>query len=154
MPRTCDSAHFDDGAPRKGRVRRDDDTSTQKSYEVKKLTQTRLDKGERQYLVRWRGWGLAHDEWVEEKELRRTAPLCLREFLAGSISQKRKRLRSDMRQSMPSVQYTAEDQRTMCKGCCKAVDNAEICYRVPYLDDYGQHRSDSGYAVSEGIIEP
>ena len=38
-------------------------------YKVEALIEHRERHGRRQYLVRWTGYGLKHDEWVHECEL-------------------------------------------------------------------------------------
>ena len=51
-------------------------------FEVETILMWRTTKaGESQYLVRWKGWGPAHDQWCSEDDLE-GAQLLLKEFHA------------------------------------------------------------------------
>jgi hypothetical protein len=54
------------------------------SYEVESLIKKkRIVRGRKyvlQYLVRWKGYGPEHDEWIDRSELQRNATKILAEF--------------------------------------------------------------------------
>lgn len=53
--------------------------NNEKEYEVEKIVSQRTIKGQRQFLVRWKGYGEDSDTWEQEKDL--SCPELIEEFL-------------------------------------------------------------------------
>lgn len=57
-------------------------------FQVEKLLEIRASKGNRQFLVRWKGYGESADTWENEKDL--NCPQLIEKFLAKEEEQETK----------------------------------------------------------------
>ncbi|XP_029663832.1 chromobox protein homolog 3-like [Formica exsecta] len=77
-------------------------------YEVEKLLEVRASKGNRQFLVRWKGYGESADTWENEKDL--NCPQLIEKFLAKEEEQETK---------SPKTGSTKTDKSKKSKGSPK-----------------------------------
>lgn len=56
--------------------------------QVEKLVEVRISKGNRQFLVRWKGYGESADTWENEKDL--NCPQLIEKFLANEEEEETK----------------------------------------------------------------
>ncbi|XP_070151400.1 chromobox protein homolog 5 [Polyergus mexicanus] len=112
------SAAGQKSSPNKRRRREDQKASTSArevdksdvdiEYEVEKLLEVRANKGNRQFLVRWKGYGESGDTWENEKDL--NCPQLIEKFLAKEEEQETK---------SPKTGSTKTDKSKKSKGSLK-----------------------------------
>ncbi|XP_050459755.1 chromobox protein homolog 1-like isoform X1 [Cataglyphis hispanica] len=94
------SAAGQKSSPNKRRRKEDQKASTSArevdksgvEYEVEKLIDVRVSKGNRQFLVRWKGYGESADTWENEKDL--NCPQLIEKFLANEEEQETKSIKT------------------------------------------------------------
>jgi hypothetical protein len=71
-----------------------DDDSLLPEYEVEKILEHRMRKGQKEYFVKWKGWPESYNQWEPEEHLE-GAPEVLREYHASATELRRKRRRGN-----------------------------------------------------------
>ncbi|KAL6425574.1 hypothetical protein ACFW04_009609 [Cataglyphis niger] len=111
------SAAGQKSSPNKRRRREDQKASTSArevdksgvEYEVETLIDVRASKGNRQFLVRWKGYGESADTWENEKDL--NCPQLIEKFLANEEEQETKSTKTGLTKTDKSKKSKASPKK-------------------------------------------